>query len=189
MSIIQRNKKVAAGIGVAAAAAAAIALGTGTFAAFSTTAAGPGGTLAAGTIALQVNGGASAANLLEALNLYPTQIVNRAVTVKNVSGVTAILSGTEVISNEIDSAGDGAWLKYQLQQSSSCTSISGTKTTGPTLVKDVSNTVGVGFEIPAGETATCTFTFVLPDQADNNLVQGDSIRVDSSFTLTQKITP
>jgi predicted ribosomally synthesized peptide with SipW-like signal peptide len=187
VSILTRNKKVAAGVGVAAAAAAAIALGTGTYAAFSATTVGPSGTLAAGNMSLTI-GGANSTDLYTASGLYPTQTVTKIVTFTNNSGVDGILSGTENLTDPVDGAADGDWLPYQLTQASSCVG-STTGTTGATFLKDVNgNVVGSGVVIPAnGGTATCTFTFNLPDRPDNNLVQGDSIKVSSSFTLTQKI--
>jgi spore coat-associated protein N len=195
MSIIQRNKKVAAGIGIAAAAAAAIALGTGTFAAFTATAAGPGGTLAAGTMVLEVGGSASAL-LFNDTGIYPTQVIPaKVVTFKNNSPVPATLSGVLSLSGATDGGTNGAQLQNELTMASSCTVASGPATTTPaTIISSVGGAVvsgavaGSPLELPAGATATCTFTFNLPDRPDNDLVQGDGVIVASNFTLTQKIT-
>lgn len=190
MSILTRNKKVAAGVGVAAAAAAAIALGTGTYAAFTATATGPSGTLAAGTMSLQVNGGAGTANLFDssatfANGMFPGQTFIKDVTFKNVSEVPATLSGSEVLSG-LSGGLDGAeHLRDEMTQSSHCVSSVSTVDSAAALLRDVNGSVvGSGFVIPKNETATCTFSFALPAGADN-AVQGDAIKVDSTFTLTQ----
>jgi spore coat-associated protein N len=190
VSILTRNKKVAVGVGIAAAAAAAIALGTGTYAAFTATAVGPSGTLAAGTMVLQVNGGNGTANLFDTVGdfpngMYPGQTFTKDVTFKNISDVPATLSGSEVLTGISGGPDGNEHLRDEMQQSSHCTSSTSAINAGPALLRDVNGgVVGAGFTIPRNETGTCTFTFTLPATADN-AVQGDAIKVDSTFTLTQ----
>lgn len=83
MSVLQKNKKVAAGIGVAAAAAAVLALGAGTYAAFSDTENVPETTLAAGTLDLTVGGPSVTTSGADLRDLAPGESITVAYTVDN----------------------------------------------------------------------------------------------------------
>jgi spore coat-associated protein N len=186
VSILTRNKKVAAGVGVAAAAAAAIALGTGTYAAFTATATGPSGTLAAGKMSLVVNGGGATTNLFDQENIFPGQTFDKEITFTNVSPVAGTLSGTETESDVF-----GSHLKSQMTVSSSCTidgSGAAAITSDPAVLDSLAGKNAVGaVVVPANGVARCKFTFTFADRTDNDLAQGEKVKVDSSFTLTQKI--
>jgi predicted ribosomally synthesized peptide with SipW-like signal peptide len=183
VSVLQKNKKVAAGIGVAAAAAAVLALGAGTYAAFSDTEAGPGGTLAAGTLTLDVTSNAEATTeVFSAENIAPGYTSSpRVVTIANTGTVNGTLSATATVTE--NTGGD---LDDQLLASGNCT--------GSTVVNFTNLPVrglGSGFNglpLPAGATTVCTFSFTFPDRPDNNLAQGDKVEIASTFTLTQAST-
>jgi predicted ribosomally synthesized peptide with SipW-like signal peptide len=93
VSVLQKNKKVAAGIGVAAAAAAVLALGAGTYAAFSDTETAPDATFAAGTLNLTV-GAPVAAPPVVWTNLAPGSTQTVTVQVDNAGTVDGNLSAS-----------------------------------------------------------------------------------------------
>lgn len=186
MSILQRNKKAAVGIGVAALAVAAIALGTGTYAAFTSTQGGPGGTLAAGTLTLDVSSNPTGtATLFDAANIYPGQVLpTTSVTLKNSGTIDGTLTSVGKVDFNL-----GGVLQNYLTVSSSCRYLDGGTSTQIFSVKDApvttlapGNTPGI--PLKAGQTAKCTFTFALPYSTPNE-AQGGKVVISSSFTLTQ----
>lgn len=186
MSILQRNKKAAAGIGIAAAAVAAIALGTGTYAAFTDTQAGPGGTLAAGTLKLNVSTTPSGTTpLFNAHNIAPgyTSPTPMSITVAN-SGtlngkLTAKLGVTATTPADIA-------LKNYLTVSGSCKSGSSTNSIpfNNAPVSSIPATIGT-VPLNAGDSFTCNFTFTFPNAGNQNDAQGGAVNFTSNFTLDQ----
>nr|WP_239028948.1 TasA family protein [Pseudonocardia acidicola] len=189
---MQKNKKVAAGIGVAALAAAALALGTGTYAAFQDTEAGPGGTLATGTLDLVVGGGASQAELFSATNIAPGyKSPTKTLTIKNDGTIDGVLSGT------IKTEGSDNGCTDPEQKAGGCTktegdlpeallvTISGTGVPG-TVTVQANQLQGVLRNVPlgAGKDLKYDFVFELP-QTTGNKVQSDSVTITSSVTLDQ----
>lgn len=181
MSILQKNKKLAAGIGVAAVAAAAVALGAGTYAAFTDTEAGPGGTLAAGTLNLDVSSNpAGTLQLFSASNIAPGYDSGPLVfTLTNTGSINGTVTGNGVVSENA-----GGNLDEQLLVSGSCP---GTPSQFTDRTVDILTT-GFNAQIDAGQSVVCTFRFTFPDRPDNNDAQGDSVTITSSFSMTQRTT-
>ena len=183
MRVPVRNKRVAAGIGVAALAAATVALGSGTYAAFTDSETGPGGTLAAGTLSLDLaTDPENTATILNESDIYPGKVLPpKTVTIHNGGSLDGLLS----VSGTAD--GHGGQLQDQLTVSYSC--VSNKAAHPPVTVADrplATAFPAAAIPLNSGETVNCNFRFALPHRSDNNLVQGDSVTVASSFTLTQK---
>ncbi|QJY46355.1 TasA family protein [Pseudonocardia broussonetiae] len=184
MSVLQKNKKLAAGIGVAAVAAAALALGAGTYASFSDTATGPGGTLAAGTLNLSVTSNpAGVTEIFYASNIAPGYKSGvRSITIANTGNIDGVLTGTLSVTGGPD-------LDDQISVTGGCP---GGLTVPPgstvaSLAGPAGQFLGNGVALNGGDTATCTFEFEfknLPGTA-NNAAQGESVVVTSNLTLTQ----
>ncbi|MHA6792589.1 TasA family protein [Pseudonocardia bannensis] len=202
MSILQKNKKVAAGIGVTALAAATIALGTGTYAAFQDTEVGPGGTLAAGTLDLVV-GGTGTETLFSATNVQPGQAVpQKTLTITNSGSVNGSLSGIVTIDGSDTSCtepeqaevGNACSPNGNLQDQLIVTvKGEGLPTQGVTvpLPELTSFPLPGALPLDAGATATYTFDFLLPHLPGtaNNKVQSDSLTISTTLNLTQAPTP
>ncbi|WP_219414364.1 TasA family protein [Pseudonocardia nigra] len=92
MSVLQNNKKAAAGIGVAAVAAAVVALGAGTYAAFTDTE-DTQATFAAGSLDLEV-GGFGDAGTLQFADLAPGWSEEHVVSIDNVGTIDGVLKFT-----------------------------------------------------------------------------------------------
>lgn len=183
MQII-KNKKLAAGIGVAALAVAALALGTGTYAAFQDTATGPAGTLAAGTLKLNVTTDPSGAvPLFKAEKIAPGYKSPKPmnVTVANSGTIDGVLTADLVATPNT-----GGGLQKYLTVEGSCTSPAGTQTFGATPVTAIPQVIK-NIPLKGGEKVSCNFTFAFPDNGqDQNDAQGDKVDFSSKFTLTQK---
>lgn len=179
MGILQRNKKAAAGIGVAALAVAAIALGTGTYAAFQDQKVGPSGTLAAGTLTLDVTTNpAGQTPLFSATNIAPGYVSPSpmSLTVKNSGSLPGKLNTSITVTPNA-----GGALQNYLKVSGDC---GGSPFTGvPILsIPSVINNV----PLASNQSYTCNFTFAFPDNGGNqNDAQGDKVDFTSNFTLTQ----
>jgi spore coat-associated protein N len=192
MSILQKNKKTAAGIGIAAVAAAALALSAGTYAAFFDEEAGPTGTLAAGTLDLVV-GGTATTTLFEAGNIQPGYTApSRTFTIQNkgnldgkldaivtVNGADGTCTEPEQAVNACGAAGD---LQDELL----------VKIIGPLLpaggievpVSQLQQTF-TDVQIPPMPSAVSyTLVFRLPESVGNE-VQGDTVTIASTFRLDQ----
>jgi predicted ribosomally synthesized peptide with SipW-like signal peptide len=91
MTVLQKNKKLAAGIGVAAAAAAVLAVGAGTYASFVDTENAPTSTYAAGTLNLEV-GGSATTNDITFENVAPGFNRTEKITFRNTGTVDGTLS-------------------------------------------------------------------------------------------------
>ncbi|QJY46354.1 TasA family protein [Pseudonocardia broussonetiae] len=185
MSILQKNKKLAAGIGVAAVAAAAVALGAGTYAAFTDTAEGPGGTLAAGTLSLDVTTNPSGTTtLFSASNIAPGYTSGpRTFIVENTGSIDGVLSGTFTVTG-------GQQLAEQIQVTGSCDRGIGAFPALPLSQLPAASAGFSGIDVGDQESLTCTFNFEFRnlDAAVNNTAQGQSVVVGSSFTLNQAPT-
>lgn len=195
MSLLPKNKKATVGIGVAAAAAAAIALGGGTYAAFSDTETGPGGTLAAGTLDLEVGATPTTPTpLFTAKNVVPGfQSETYELTYHNAGSIDGKLSlalGVKGSENKctppeekVDKSCDGAGeLGEKLI----------VKVTGPNLefsgnlnsLAGGPNPYGI---VPAEKSAVYKISYSLPATVGNE-VQSDEVTVTTSATLDQ-VTP
>ena len=180
MNILPKNKKAAAGVGVAALAVAALALGTGTYAAFSDTEAGPGGTLAAGTLTLDL-GGTGSADLFTAENIAPGYVSpSKTVRIKNSGSIGGVLTSAVAIN------GHGGQLQNVLTVGGSCTvpGFGGPIPIPDTVVGTIGSVIGQPVNLPANAEIVCNFTFKLPGTATNE-VQGDTVTIGSNFTLNQ----
>lgn len=182
MQII-KNKKQAAGIGVAALAVAALALGTGTYAAFQDTETGPGGTLAAGTLELNVTTDpAGAVPLFKAEKIAPGYKSPKpmTVTVANSGTIDGVLTADLVATPNT-----GGGLQKYLTVEGSCTSPAGTQTFGATPITAIPQVIK-NVPLKGGEKVSCNFTFAFPDNGgDQNDAQGDKVDFSSKFTLKQ----
>ena len=183
MSVLQKNKKLAAGIGVAAVAAAALALGAGTYASFSDTEAGPGGTLSSGTLNLSVTSSpAGATQIFSASNIAPGYTSgSRSITIANTGNIDGTLTG----SLSVDGGPD---LRNQIQVTGGCPGVPAVAagTTVADLIAPANGFLGAGVPLNGGQTVTCNFTFTfVDDNAINNAAQGETIVVTSNLLLTQ----
>ncbi|WP_433504366.1 TasA family protein [Pseudonocardia halophobica] len=183
MSVLQKNKKAAIGIGVAALAVAGLALGTGTYAAFTDTKAGPGGTLAAGTLALNVSTSpTAAATLFNESNLYPGKpIEEKTVTVQNSGTINGKLTGSLTVDTHDGQLQDQMTVQVKCGGGSYSSPI--TVAAATAAAQNFINS-GTPIALNAGQSETCSFKFALPHNATND-VQGDSITISSNLTLTQ----
>ena len=187
MSVLQKNKKVAAGIGVAAAAAAVLALGAGTYAAFSDTEVAPDATFAAGTLNLTVGAPAATPPVLWT-NLAPGSSQTVTVSVDNVGTVDGKLkasfaaTGTEngCAEPETDdetTCDDGSELLEQAQLWYGGAQV-GTLGGGPFGPFDL-------FNLPATDApATVTFEVRVPASAENEIMT-DTASMQITFVLDQ----
>ncbi|MGD9986478.1 TasA family protein [Pseudonocardia sp.] len=186
-----RNKKVAAGIGVAAIACAAIAIGSGTYAAFSDTKAGPGGTLAAGTLSLSV-GGSVQTPTVDLSKIKPGDTVHATVTVQNTGSINGNLTATYSLTGSEN--GCTAAETNPLNNLPACTSGSNGDLVGALELKvngaSVPNpgagngSVNVGPLNPSGTATTYDVEITLPQSTDSR-VQSDTASLTSTLTLTQ----
>ncbi len=97
MTVLQKNKKLAAGIGVAAAAAAVLAVGAGTYASFTDTEALPNTTFAAGSLNLEI-GGTITAEPFKYADLKPGDVRNETLTIDNTGTIDGKLTFTFSVS-------------------------------------------------------------------------------------------
>ncbi|GAA3246434.1 hypothetical protein GCM10017691_54520 [Pseudonocardia petroleophila] len=187
MSVLQKNKKLAAGVGVAAVAAAAIALGAGTYAAFSDTETAPDATFTAGTLNLTV-GSPTAAPPVVWENLAPGSRQTVTIEVDNTGTVDGFLkagysaTGTEngCAEPETDAENpcdDGSELleQAQLYYGGNLVGTLGGTNTGPFDL----------FSLPALDAPTnVTFEVRVPDSAGNEIMT-DTATMTITFTLVQ----
>lgn len=189
MSMLQQNRKLAAGIGVAAVAAAAIALGAGTYAAFTDSETAPSVTLAAGTLDLTV-GDPVAAQPVRWENLAPGSRQTVAIPVDNVgdvdgflrAGFTATGSENGCAEPEAEAVIDptcepGSELLGQAELYYGGSRV-GTLGGGPFGPFDL-------FPMPANDAgANVTFEIRVPDSAENEIMT-DDVTMTITFTLVQ----
>lgn len=183
------------GIGIAALAVAVLAIGLGTFAAFTDTDAGPGGTTAAGTLDLTV-GSTNTTQLFGQSNIAPGFSQQIGVTLKNAGSLPGTLSSTltaataDVTCTEPEQEAEGGACAPagNLQDQMTVQVISAPGVSTPQAAVPwktfVQNGLPAGGTVPAGGEATYQLLFALPASADNK-VQGDSVTLTSAFTLAQ----
>src|ERR1700710_2368043 len=197
MSILQ-SKKVRIGIGVAVVVLALAALGTGTYAAFSDTEQGPGGSTASGTLDLTV-GSTGTTQLFSASNIAPGYTQDVVFTLKNVGSLPGTLTSTLKVTGadvtctepELEAEGNttscNAAGDLQNQMTVSVTKAPGltAATTAVPMATFATTGLPVGGVIAAGGTAEYDLHFAFPDLSGttNNKAQGDSVTLSSNFLL------
>jgi spore coat-associated protein N len=183
----QLKRRSAAATGIAA--VAAIALGSGTYAAFTATQAGPGGTLTAGTLTLDM-GGFDTTEVFDS-DIVPGQVVHRTVTATNTGSIAGSLSEQFTVTGKENgcttsetAAGGCSARDGNLQEPDQLqVSLDGVH------YEPVSRMAQPGWlpPIPLAAHASVTqqFYFKLPDNNHNNRVQSDKLRIQSIATLNQ----
>lgn len=184
-------------IGVAAVAVAVLAIGLGTYAAFTDTETGPGGSATGGTLDLTVGSNADTV-LFNQSNIAPGFGTTVDVVVRNVGSVAGTVSGhltatgrdvsctepeaeAEALGGGVCSAGGN------LQEQMTVQVLAGPGATGPGPVLPLSTFVSSPLPsgtLGANAEGTYKLAFALPAGADNR-VQGDRITIGSTFTLIQ----
>jgi spore coat-associated protein N len=201
MSILQ-SKKVRIGLGLAVVVLAVAALGAGTYAAFSDSEKGPGGTTASGTLDLTV-GSTGTTQLFSATNIAPKYTQDVVLTLNNVGTLPGTLTstlkvtGADVTCTEPELEAEGkattgscnAAGDLQNQMTVSVTKAPGltAATTPVTMAAFATAGLPAGGTIPAGSSVEYDLHFVFPDLAgvENNKAQGDSVTLSSDFLITQ----
>lgn len=189
MSILQKNKKLAAGIGVAAIAAAALALGAGTYAAY-TDSENTEATFAAGTLNLTV-GTPVASDPVVWTNLAPGDVQEVTVSVDNIGTVDGVLKGSYITSGTEESC-----TEPETDDETTCDA-------GSELLEQAElfyngtrvATLGAGpggpftlFDMPALDPATdVTFEVRVPSTAGNEIMT-DTATMSIVFTLDQDVS-
>lgn len=182
-------RRRAIGGGIAALAVVALALGSETYAAFSSTQAGPSGTLAAGTLTLDV-GGFATTELFNA-KIAPGDIVQRSVTMANTGSISGRLTEQYLIVDDengctpSESAAGGCSARDGNLQESDELQVS----RDGVVYVPVNGMTATGWMPPItlapGASVTQQFWFKLLDNANNNRVQSDRLRIQSTATLRQ----
>lgn len=212
-TIVKKNKKTAAGIGIAAAAAAVLAIGAGTYAGFFDTEDGPATTAAAGTLFF----GTSTSTPLDPFeNLAPGDAATRTLTYTNGGSLPGVfdLSFTQLgVDEEGDphcaggnsgpeaATGDDCSPEGDTGELDDQSTVAVTAQVGSDPVETVfatgsiANLVTDGFEyqLQSGETVTFTLTVTFVNNttaapntiAHNNAAQGDSFTLESTANLNQ----
>lgn len=186
MSILQKNKKLAAGIGVAAVAAAALALGAGTYAAFIDTEAVPANTFAAGSLNLVLGGEVTAAPF-EYSNLKPGSERTQTITIDN----TGTLDGTLSFSLAVTGAENSCEEPETDIESTPCdtdselTEVLEISVNGAAFVPLTSiSPIDAGPLTAAGGATSYPITVRVPAGAGNDIMT-DSTTITATATLTQ----
>ena len=180
MDTTRRTSTIAVETGIAA--IAALALTAGTYAAFTDSAVGPGGTSGSGTLNLDLTTNPrNTATVLDEPGIYPEKVLKaRTVTVHNSGSLNGVLAIGSVLDTH------GGQLQDQLTATVTCTSDNPehapySRVDAPLATAFPTTAV----PLDADERVICTFRFALPDRPDNNVVQGDSLTIRSTFTLSQ----
>ena len=183
-----KRKRLAKIVGVAAAIVAAAAIGAGTYASFTDTETS-GNTAAAGTLDLDF--GTTPAQLFTGSNIAPGYSRTVPLTVRNTGNINGILNATmaviggDGVCTEPEAAaeaveGGGCNPSGNLQDEMTVTVNGGEPVSLAAFASAGLHTIS----IPAGQTVTLDLVFALPTSADNK-VQGDTVQLNSSFTLDQ----
>ena len=193
MSVLPKNKKVAAGIGVAAAAAAVLALGAGTYAAFTDTESGPGGTFAAGTLDLVVTSAPTTTPIFNATDITPGYAsAPYTLSYRNAGSIPGNLSLSLGVTNAENDCTEPEGLV-----DNTCTGTAGElggalliTVTGPGITYSGSIDGLAGGPTPVGAlapgaTAQYQVSYSLP-QDTGNQVQSDGVLVNASAVLAQQ---
>jgi spore coat-associated protein N len=205
----KKNSRKKAGliVGLVALVVAAAAIGAGTYAAFTDTETGPGGTQTAGTLDLEVGSGGTTSTLFSASNIAPGFSQDYTFTLKNAGSVTGTLSTATTFSG-----GDGSCTEPErtaenatscnpsgnLQDQMQVVVVSSPVSNTPTSAMSLAGFAGAplpgsgSLKINGGQTVTYTLRFTLPNDTSttaetnsNNKVQGDSVTLNSTFNLVQ----
>lgn len=199
MAILQ-NKRTRFGIGIAAVVIAAGAVGLGSYAAFSDTEAGPGGTVTAGTLDLVAGGGPGTVTLFAAQNIQPgfrqraTFVLTNNGSLPGTLTSNLTVTGRDVTCTEPEAEAEGVAAgacapggDLQNQMTVSVVSGPGSPTAPITVGQFATTGLPLTGTVAPGASVTYELQFDLPNLADatNNRVQGDSITLSSSFVLTQ----
>jgi spore coat-associated protein N len=190
MSILQNNKKAAAGIGVVAAAAAVLALGAGTYAAFTDTEQ-TDATFAAGTLDLTIGTSGEAANL-NFTGIYPGWEQQRTITIGNSGTIAGVLSLTATTVGDEngcqepeqeqgvqDGCREGGNLADAIE-----VSVNGGGAVPLAALAQTANGVN-DVTIGAGASVSVTLTFSVDEIEVGNEIQSDELDVTLVGTLDQ----
>ncbi|GAA1868559.1 hypothetical protein GCM10009836_56320 [Pseudonocardia ailaonensis] len=204
----KKDKRRRAGliVGVVAAVIAAAAIGAGTYAAFTDTESGPGGTQTAGTLDLEI-GGTGFQTLFTGTNIAPGYTKDFTFTVKNSGSIAGnltnslTLAGADGTCTEPERTAEGGACKAggDLQDQMTVVVVSSpasTVATTPVIMTDFvkSPLPGNNINLAANTTGTYVLRFALPNDAtttaetnSNNKVQGDTVTLSSTFNLVQQV--
>lgn len=188
MTVLQKNKKLAAGIGVAAAAAAVLAVGAGTYASFSDTENIPQTTFAAGNLDLQV-GGTVTTQPLKFENFKPGDTASRTIVLTNAGSIAGDLS----VKFVVDGGEGGTCVDPETDAEPGCDA--GSELLEQLVVKVNGQSFGTlselgakgipgGGSLAAGAKQDLTITVELPKGAGNE-VMTDTAAVTAELTLLQ----
>jgi spore coat-associated protein N len=203
----KKDKRRKAGliIGVVAVVIAAAAIGAGTYAAFTDTETGPGGTQTAGTLDLEI-GGSGFQTLFNGTNIAPGYTKDFTFTVKNSGSIAGTLTnslaltGADGTCTEPEQTAEGSTTckpTGNLQDQMTVVVVSSPASnvaTSPVLMTDFVKTPlpGNNTALAGGATGTYVLRFALPNDTSttaetnvNNKVQGDSVTLSSTFNLVQ----
>lgn len=202
----QKNNRRKAGIivGIVALVVAAAAIGAGTYAAFTDTETGPGGTITAGTLDLTV-GGTGNTELFSASNIAPGFSQEVTITLNNDGSIPGILTSSMAFTGSdgactepervAENGGDtgtcktGGNLAEQLTVSVLSSPASSTATQPVPVATFISaGGLPAGGTLTKGTPAVYKLKFALPNVTNNdsnNKVQGDGITITSTFNLDQ----
>lgn len=200
----KNRRKAGVVVGVVALVVAAAAIGAGTYAAFSDTETGPGGTIAAGTLDLTV-GGTGNTELFSASNIAPGFSQDATITLNNDGSIPGVLTSTmaftgtdgsctepeRVAENGSDTGTckNGGNLAEQLTVSVLSSPGSSTATAATPVATFIANGgLPAGGTLTKGTPAVYKLRFALPNVTTsdiNNKVQGDGITITSTFNLYQ----
>jgi spore coat-associated protein N len=189
MSMLQKNKKLAAGIGVAAVAAAALALGAGTYAAFSDSE-NAEATFAAGTLNLTVGTPVASAPVVWS-NLAPGDSQEVTVSVDNVGTVDGVLTASYTTSGT-----EGSCIEPETDDEDPCDPASELLEQAELYYNGalVGVLAGPGggpftlFDMPALDPSTnVTFEVRVPESAGNEIMT-DTATLSIVFTLDQDLS-
>jgi spore coat-associated protein N len=207
----KKNNRRKAGVivGLVAVVIAAAAIGAGTYAAFTDTETGPGGTQTAGTLDLEVGSSGTTSTLFSASNIAPGFTQDYTFTLKNSGSIAGTLTtamtytGSDGTCTEPERTAEGSTngscnaagdLQNQMTVSVVSSPVSNTATTPVTLATFAGTPLpGSGSQqITGGQTVSYTLRFALPNDTSttaetnpNNKVQGDGITLNSTFNLVQ----
>jgi predicted ribosomally synthesized peptide with SipW-like signal peptide len=188
VSVLQKNKKLAAGIGVAAAAAAVLAVGAGTYASFSDTETGPSTTFAAGTLDLTV-GTPAAVPPVVLSNLAPGSSQTISVPIANVGSVDGTLSASYTVEGkdnscvEPEGVAEGGTCDDGSELMEKLVLVYRGNTVGP-LATNAGRTFDLD-PLAANSTATVDFVVTVPTGAGNEIMSDDTT-MTITFTLDQR---
>jgi predicted ribosomally synthesized peptide with SipW-like signal peptide len=201
------RKKVGLIVGLVALVVAAAAIGAGTYAAFTDTETGPGGTQTAGTLDLEVGSGGTTSTLFTASNIAPGFSQDYTFTLKNAGTIAGTLStamtltGGDGTCTEPERTAEGTTAcnpNGNLQDQMQVTVVSSPVSSTPTAPASLASFAGAplpgsgSLKIDGGQTVTYTLRFTLPNDNSttaesnpNNKVQGDTVSLNSTFNLVQ----